>query len=127
MCYKKFDSEQFIREVKDLRWWEVYNCESVDQAVNVFTKLICNILDRKDMAPIKRIQQSQQYTPWLSEQTKIKMLKRDVAVAAAHKSSKPEDGNVATNLRNQCTQLLKTEKQRSLKDKLDKCEDEKDV
>ena len=118
--YKNFNSRVFLDEVAAIRWWDVYKCDTVDEAVRVFTELLTTILDRNDIAPVKTFQQRRQYAPWLSEETKALMAERDSAVKQARLTSEPEDWGKATMLRNRCTRLLRTEKQRYLKQKLDK-------
>ena len=61
-----------LTEVASIRWWNVYNCDCIDKSVEEFTKLICIILDREDMAPMETFQQRNNYcrTP---DQTKIKI------------------------------------------------------
>ena len=125
--YKYFDAHKFLEEIKSVQWWNVYNTCNVDEAVSTFTKLVCDILDRDDMAPIKTFQQRRQYAPWLSKETKTVMANRDNAVSRAQQSHQPEDWSVANRLRNRCTHLLRTEKQRHLRNKLERCEEEKDI
>ena len=55
------------------------------------------------------------------------MTNRDNAVSRARLSQTPEDWSVVKGLRNKCTHLLRTDKQRNLKNKLDRCEEEKDI
>ena len=51
--YKKFDEGKFLDEVAKISWWPLYTSESVEEAVELFTKSLTKILDRDDMAPIK--------------------------------------------------------------------------
>ena len=125
--YKRFDSKAFLSEVAKIRWWNVYNFDHADMAVEEFTKLICTILDREDMAPIKTFQQRNNYAAWLTDQTKEIMQNRDQAVAKARRTKDPKDWITAIALRNTCTRILRNEKFNSLKKKLVQCEDEKDI
>ena len=68
--YKKFDECKFLDEVKNVQWWPVYRCISVDEAVEEFTRSLTGILDRSEMAPVKRFQSRHHYANWLSEDTK---------------------------------------------------------
>ena len=36
--YKNFDEKVFMEEVNKISWWEVYSCNNVDIAVDIFTK-----------------------------------------------------------------------------------------
>ena len=125
--YKRFDAQKFLLEIKAIQWWNVYNCNNLDEAVNIFTNLICKILDRDDMAPIRTFQQRHRYAPWLSEETKSVMANRDNAVSTARASQNPEDWRTANALKKKCTRLLRTEKQRFLISKLERCEEEHDL
>ena len=52
--YKNFDEKQFLEEVGKICWWEVYSSNDVDQAVDIFTRKLTDILDI--MAPVKKFQ-----------------------------------------------------------------------
>ena len=52
--YKYFDQELFISAVQKLSWLDLYLCEDVDAAVEIFTGKITDILD--EMAPMKTFQ-----------------------------------------------------------------------
>ena len=52
--YKDFSEEAFLKEVEKISWWEVYACEDVDTAVDIFTRKLTDILDK--MAPVKKFQ-----------------------------------------------------------------------
>ena len=125
--YKNFNNERFLDEVGLIHWWDVYKCTTVDEAVRLFTERVCGILDRNDMAPVKTFQQRRQYAPWLSAETKSLMEERDKAMKRARVTKTPEDIEKASMIRKRCTRILRTEKHRYLKGKLDKCENEKDV
>ena len=79
---------QFIEAVKQISWWDVYSCDSVEIAVNKFTLKINKILDA--MAPVKSIQVRNKYAPWISENTKEKIKERDEAQKVASISDNPD-------------------------------------
>ena len=62
-------------EVEDISWWEVYASQDVDEAVDIFTKKLPNILDK--MAPVKKFQVKTKYATWLSDDSKEKIVERD--------------------------------------------------
>ena len=86
--YKKFDPQLFISAVKQIRWLDLYLCEDVDEAVEIFTKRITNILDV--MAPMKTFQVRTKYAPLLSEETLEIMRTRDEAHKVAAESKTRE-------------------------------------
>lgn len=95
-------------------------CEDLDQAVNLLTNNLTEILDK--MCPVKLIQIRSKYSPWLSEETKLLMKNRDEAQKAATLTNKNEDWNNYKKLRNKINNRLKVEKKNWQRRKLDNCE-----
>ena len=60
-CYKHFKKEEFISAVKLINWWQIYQCDDVDSALQLLTDNFTNILDQ--MAPIRTIQIRENYAP----------------------------------------------------------------
>ena len=114
--YKNFNPNEFISEVEKIRWWGVYQTESVDLAVQLFSDKLTTILDQ--LAPIKTVQTRTRYAPWLSQSTKLLIEKRDQAQSRASRSKVQEDWNIFKRLRNQVTSKLRVEKSKWQQDKL---------
>ena len=36
--YRNFDSKRFLNEIALIQWWDVYKCDTVDEAVKTFYK-----------------------------------------------------------------------------------------
>ena len=53
-CYKNFDPEEFKAEIKKISWLDLYLCESVENATEIITEKLTNILDR--LALVKFVQ-----------------------------------------------------------------------
>ena len=68
--YKHFDEACFLQSVRNTSWWDVYQADDTNEAVQIFTNKINFILDK--MAPIKTFQTTSKFCPWLSEETKSK-------------------------------------------------------
>ena len=49
-------------------------CENVSDDIEIFSKRVCKILDRDDLAPMKTFQQKRKYAAWF---TKLLMAKRE--------------------------------------------------
>ena len=124
--YKKFDKRIFLDQVKKIQWWPVYRCVNVDEAVEVFTKSLTSILDRPEMAPVKRFQSRRHYASWLSDETKTLMITRDEAMKKYNRTLLPEDWEAARSIRNHVTRLLKSEKCRDVRKRIKNCEEEQD-
>ena len=122
--YKNFNEEEFLKEIENISWWDVYASDDVDVAVDVFTSKLTEILDR--MAPVKKFQVRTKYAAWLSENTKERIKDRDRAQQAAVLSGTQEDWSVYKQLRNDLTKVLHKEKLCWEQAKLKSCEEDQD-
>ena len=107
-CFKKFNAEDFIEEVRKISWFEVYMTENVELAVELLSGKITTILDK--MAPIKTIQTRSNYAPWISEDTKNKIKKRNELQKKASETNLDSDWEKYKKQRNLINNILKTEK-----------------
>ena len=73
--YKDFNKEAFLEDIAATDWSEVYNCEDVDFATEVFTRKFRCILNVH--APWVRVQQRKSFSPWITKETKNLMSLRD--------------------------------------------------
>ena len=123
--YKHFDEAEFLEEVKNISWWDVYSSNDVDIAVDIFTGKLTEILDR--MAPIKKFQIRSRYASWLSSSTKEKMKIRDQAQHTAGTSGLAQDWAMYRKMRNEVTSCLRKDKVEWEQRKLKSCEDSADT
>ena len=86
-----------MEEVNKISWWEVYSCNDVDLAVDIFTKKLTNILDR--MAPVKTFQIRSRYATWVSRETKEKIKVRNSAQQKAAQTGLDQDWFLYKQLR----------------------------
>ena len=119
--YKNFDEAEFLAEVDKISWWEVYSCDDVDLAVDIFTKKLTDILDK--MAPVKKFQIKSKYAAWVNDTTKNKMKVRNLAQQKATPTGTAEDWSYYKQLRNEVTSLLREDKLNWQKNKLTSCEE----
>ena len=110
--------------MKLINWWQIYQCDDVDSALQLLTDNFTNILDQ--MAPIHTIQIRENYAPWLSYETKRIMAERDIAQKKAAETKYEEDWKLFRRLRNKVNSLLKNEKQNWQRSKFKQCEEEND-
>ena len=73
------------------------------------------------MAPIKTFQINKKYCPWLSENIKKLILKRNIAQKIASESQNQDDWKKFKELRNNINGILKKEKNQLQKEKLQNC------
>ena len=114
--FKRFVPSEFISELLKLSWLEVYLCDNVNQAVDLFSEKINYVLDK--LAPVKTIQVRNNYAPWLSHSTKQMMKERDIAQNRAAVTGLESDWHDYRQLRNKVNRNLRNEKAQWRKNKL---------
>ena len=97
-CFKNFNRDDFLKAVKKINFWGIYQCENVDTALKLLSDSLTEILD--EMAPIKTIQIRENYAPWLSNLIKEKMKERDQAQQIAARTKLETDWKTFKRLRN---------------------------
>ena len=118
-CYKNFNPEEFKTAVRNIRRWELYQCEDLNHAVHIFSTSLKQILDR--MAPVRKIQVRTRFAPWLSNETKTLMRERDYAQLRASESEITDDHLKYKSLRNRVNNRLRKEKKNWKQVKLQEC------
>ena len=106
--FKNFNSYNFCEEMSQLSWFDIYQCDDVDAAVQLFTDRFTKVLDNH--APLKIFQNRTKYSPWLSMDTKELIRQRNVAQSQAALTNHSADWKIFRNLRNQVTSKLRFEK-----------------
>ena len=90
--YKNFCPSSFKNEVAKISWFQLYMCDSVEVAVNIFTQEINRILDV--MAPIKTIQVRHNYAPWISDNTRKLINECNTVQKTANENKTPQDWSI---------------------------------
>ena len=73
--YKNFKQDQFLADLGNVDWSDVFRCEDVDMANEIFTRKFQFVLNGH--APWIIFQVRKCFKPWLTEETKRLMDKRD--------------------------------------------------
>ena len=119
--YKTFLAENFLEDLSQVDWGEVYLCQDLDLAVDTFTRIFREVLDKH--APWVVFQQRKKFTPWVSDET-VKLIKeRDNAKkAAVELATSGYDSSTAwaeyRALRNTINNRLKHEEKRFKEEKI---------
>ena len=113
--FKNFEAKNFRQGLADSQLKEVLDCNDVNEATECFEDKLTMVLD--SMAPLRTIQIRTKYAPWLSEETKNLMARRNAAQEKASQTDHPEDWRQFKSLRNQVKSRSRWEK-KSLDDKL---------
>ena len=117
--FKNFDPQLFVATVQQVSWLDVYLCNDVDEAVELFSNKITEILDV--MAPMKTIQVRTNYSPWLSKETLELMKVRDELQKLASETKCREDWNRYKEARNKVNNKLKYEESNWQRVRLEEC------
>ena len=110
---------QYVNAIRSISWWEVYSCNDVNLAAQLFTDKITTILD--EMAPVRKYQIRKKYAPWLSNNTKEKINERNLAQKKAVETGIPNDWKQFRAIRNQVNSILKKEKEVWKSKRLENC------
>ena len=116
--FKDFKPEEFLNDLKQEKWIDVYLCDDANAAAGLLTEKITKVLNKH--APVKTFQVRKNYVPWLTEELKNLMKKRDQALELSIRSKKQEDRLLYKNLRNSVTNQIKKEKKNWQQQKLEK-------
>ena len=73
--YKDFILEDFLRDMGEVDWSEVYMCQDVDISTEILTRKIVDILNIH--APWVVFQKRKYYAPWITKETKELIKNRD--------------------------------------------------
>ena len=114
--YKNFPPQEFLTAIRSISWWEVFCCEDVEKATELFTNKLTKVLDT--MAPVKCFQVRKKYAPWLSPNLKSEIENRDKAQQIAQESNCREDWLRFRKLRNSVNNKLRGEKRNWQKNKI---------
>ena len=106
--FKNFNADAFLSDISKLYWWDIYKCEDVDTAVQLFTQKFTKVLDSH--APVKVFQSRCNYAPWISLSTKELIRQRNEAQSHTAITNHPADWETYRSFRNQVTYRLRVEK-----------------
>ena len=81
--YKKFVAQDFLADMRQVDWNDVYSCRDLDLATDIFTRKFRDVLNKH--APWIVYQQRKHFAPWLTEDTLKLMKERDNLKAEAVK------------------------------------------
>ena len=109
-CSKNFNKDVFQQKVSEMPELKtILECQCASKAADMFTTGLTKVLDI--LAPIKTIQNRNNYAPHLQETTKNMMQLRDAAQRKAAESGSQDEWREYRGFRNQCVstqKLLKT-------------------
>ena len=106
--YKKYDVNEFRKDVKSINWQHLYSTSNVNLAWKSFKSLLLEKIDKHAPMISKRIQGRN--CPWLSEELKRELNKKDQLLRKARASKKEFDWSAYKIQRNRSNTLLRRTK-----------------
>ena len=88
--YREFIPEDFVTDLAVVNWSDVYSCNDVDQAVDIFTRKFRQVLNNH--APWIIFQQRKNFCPWITDETKELMQQREMWYQRARDLALISDG-----------------------------------
>ena len=117
-CFKNFNANVFKQKVSEMpELGRILECQCASQAAELFTLGLTKVLDI--LAPIKTIQNRNNYAAYLQETTKQLMERRNASQRKAARTGSQEDWREYRGLRNQCVAAQRMDKKNWEKRKLD--------
>ena len=122
--YKNFKREEYLKDVGNLDFSDVYSCLDVDDAAALLTSKLVDVLNSH--APWIVFQQRKHFVPWLTPETVKLMEERDKDLAMSENGTvSPEQAELWSRykvLRNNINNRIKQEEVRYKRNKVDECE-----
>ena len=113
---KNLDAEKFRDDIQNQAWSELTDCETVDEAVEVWQKLLLNVVNKHMPMRTKRVRDRD--SPWMTSDIYKLMKKRDKLKKKACKLKDEKLMGEYRKLRNKVTAEIGKAKKRYYSDKL---------
>jgi len=97
-CMKNYDVKEFEEKLRSKNWFDVINCENVNEAWCKFSRLFKSVVD--EVAPVKEVRLKQRSQLWFSGEILNFIRKRDKALLKFKKSKNNDDYIEFKRLRN---------------------------
>nr|CAI5852316.1 unnamed protein product [Callosobruchus analis] len=106
--FSSFNLEMFDRDMRMLNWQQIFYYQDIDAKVNILSNHILNLFDKH--APYKRVKVTKPKSPWLTQDLREAIKRRDKALIKFKRSRDPDDWEAYRLLRNQATAKVRMEK-----------------
>lgn len=106
--FKNFNLNQFQLDLDNLPWHELISANDVNKKIFIFNNFIINLFN--EHAPLKTVRVSKPKAPWLTENIKLIMKERDLALNKFKINRTPENWEQYKQLRNFALSSVRNEK-----------------
>ena len=103
--FKNFKNDLFLKELNSIDWNSIFNVGTIDEKLELFNSLLTELFDKH--APFRPIKLKHLPAPWLTQEIRALMLKRNRA-KCKYKLN-PSDINLTKykHLRNRCSKVCR--------------------
>jgi len=108
--FSKIDEASLLMDANDVPWENIYKLVNIDSKVQLLNEYILKLLDKH--APVKTIKVKENEPPWMNNEIRSMLNKRDKARDASLKSKNLCDKEVYVSLRNKAKQECRNAKMR---------------
>ncbi|KAJ1519220.1 hypothetical protein ONE63_011174 [Megalurothrips usitatus] len=95
--FKGINVESLIADAREVPWHHVYDCNNCDTKIELFNKYLLDLVDKH--APVKKLKVKNNQPPWMNDEIRSLIDKRDGARGKALSTNNSEDCKVWANIR----------------------------
>ncbi|CAH2230669.1 jg4221 [Pararge aegeria aegeria] len=103
--FRNFDNDKFMEDLSDIDWETVFAANSIDDKLNIFNSILIGLYDIH--APLRPIKIKHLPAPWLTNDIKALMSKRNAAKGKYKLNPSAANLIKYKKLRNQCSRLCR--------------------
>ncbi|KAG7309261.1 hypothetical protein JYU34_005202 [Plutella xylostella] len=118
--FKQVDELQLCEDAKAIDWAQLNDIDDIDERVALFNSLLTDLFDKH--APLRPVHVKQLPAPWLTDDIKRLMSKRDHARFRYKKQPTEEHERMYKELRNRCNRVCRDAKRRHIHKTIENCD-----
>ena len=103
--FKNFDNVKFLYDLNLIDWESVYAAATVDLKLNIFNSILTELFDVH--APLRPIKLKHLPAPWLTQEIKTLMTRRNKAKGKYKRDSSEANLTKYKHLRNKCNKMCR--------------------
>ena len=117
--FKNFNNEAFLQDLNKIDWESVLNAPTVNEKNIIFNSLLIELFDV--YAPLRPIKLKHLPAPWLTEDIKTLMAKRNSAKSKYKRNPTEENLNRFKTLRNRCNKTCRDAQRTFIYNSMESC------
>lgn len=118
--FKRMDLQRLCEDANAIDWAQLNSIDDIDARVELFNSLLTDLFDKH--APLRPVRVKQLPAPWLTDNIKTLMSKRDHAKYCYKKQPTDEHLQKYKELRNRCNRVCRDAKRRYIHTSIDNCD-----